>query len=174
VKVKLPAPRKPNEGTKEDPSWAAATKLDRGGDEVVYFTKQDQPAPAATAAPGEKKKLSKNQYKKLKEKKAREAARKKLEEENIVSLFDFSAKKESERGERPAGGRGGRGNGPRGPRGPGARGSPKGDRPREFAGGRGGNPAGSPAAGGAPKKFTRASDAPQFDDSSFPALQLGP
>jgi len=174
--VKLPTVRQAGEGSKEDPKWAAATKLERGGDEPVFFSAAP-PKPKAAVVPAGDKKLSKNQYKKLKEKKAREAARQKLEKDNITLLFDFSAKKESDRGsDRPAGGRG-RGNGPRPPRGP-PRGSPKEDRPpRNFAGGRGGNAAaagsGSPA-GGAPKKFTRASDAPQFDDSSFPALQLGP
>jgi len=171
VKVKLPSVRQAGEGVKEDPKWATGTKLDRGGDDVVFFSaKPPKEQPKAEAA-GDKKKLSKNQYKKAKERKAREAARQKLEKDNISQMFDFSAKKESDRGERPAG-RGGRGNGPRPPRGP--RASPKEEstRPRNFPGGRG---AGSPAAGGAPvKKFTRGSDAPQFDDSSFPALQLGP
>eukprot|EP01087_Luapelamoeba_hula_P009260 TRINITY_DN2382_c0_g2_i1.p1 TRINITY_DN2382_c0_g2~~TRINITY_DN2382_c0_g2_i1.p1 ORF type:complete len:528 (+),score=143.09 TRINITY_DN2382_c0_g2_i1:170-1753(+) len=175
LKVKLPAARQAGEGAKEDPKWAAATKLDRSGDEVVYFTKAGEEKPKAEAAKtGEKKLLSKNQYKKAKERKAREAAKAKLQQENITNLFDFSAKKEHEsrsdrprgersdrpRGERPRGGE--RSDRPRGPRQ---------DRPEGAQGPRGGRGNSAPA-GGPPKKFNRPSDAPQFDDSSFPALQL--
>lgn len=96
-------------------------------------------------------------------------------------MFDFSAKKEGEfpRGGRGRGSRGPREGGPRGDRGP-REGGPRGDRqPREGSGrgprGGGGAPRGNQQR--EPRKFSAGAAADQgahFDDSAFPALQVGP
>jgi len=124
--------------------------------------------------------------------------RKKLQQDNVIALFDFSGKKQE------GSGRGrGRGNRDRGDRGDRAERSDRSDRsdrrrfsgddqekgfhqraPREERSGGGfGRGFGAQNTGGfgqqhaPPRKYGVTTDtaaAPQFDDSSFPALQVGP
>jgi len=165
VKLSLPKARAAGEGVKEDPAWAAAVKLEKSDDKSVFFKKEEAPEPIKESST-----KSKSALKRERKAQAKREAQKKMQDDYISNIFDFSAKKEPSPG--------GRGRVPRGGRGGGNRGN----RDKDFQPREGGNRQpreGRPARGGntpqqAPKKFRVDDDAPQFDDSSFPALHVGP
>jgi len=183
TKLSLPPPRAAGEGAKEDPKWATAVK--REDKEEVFVTVKVKEEPKKEE---DEKKPSKSSLRKKRKKERKQQEAKRLAEENIVNMFDFSAKKEHDRPPRggPRGPREGGSDRPRGPRGPREGGN---DRPRGPRGPReGGN--GGPREGGSdrprgpragprnpqqPKKFRPGdNEGPQFDASAFPALQVGP
>jgi len=181
VKLTLPPARVAGEGVKIDPKWADAVK--REDSEEAFLKTKDEPKEAEEA-----KKPSKSSLRKKRKKDAKEQQAKKLAEANIVNMFDFSAKKENDF---PRGGRG-RGRGPReggrggdrAPREGGFRGSreggQRGERPQREGGPRGhregSGRGGAPRGNQQPRKYTpgAADQGAQFDDSAFPALQVGP
>jgi len=187
VKLSLPPARAAGEGVKADPKWAEAVK--REDNNEVFVKVKEETKPPVTE---EDKKPSKSSLRKRRKKEAKEATAKKLAEENITSMFDFSAKKEG--GDFVPRGRGG----PRGPRGPREGGDNRGPRtpkeggdnrgprgprgPREGGDNRGPRGPRGPREGGdnrapnrQPRKYKPEADSgPQFDASAFPALQVGP
>jgi hypothetical protein len=180
VKLSLPKPRSANTDVQiqADPAWSDAVKLEHGDDKPIYLgRKEDQPA---EKAPAPKTKAAQKRERRLQ---AKREAEKKLQDDTITAMFDFSKKATDS----PGGGRGRGSRGPRGPRREGGEGS--GHREGGGAGGsRGPREGGHQGGGGgggnrgnrnnfppqSPKKFRPEGDAPQFDDSSFPALQVPP
>jgi len=171
AKLALPKARAAGEGVNEDPKWTSAVKLDKdaAAEEFVKVVKKE-PVQVASDA-----KKTKSQVRRERRRQAVVEQEKKLATENITTLFDFSAKPQEEGGRgrgRDRGGRGGgRHGGGRGHRNEGE-GAPAGRfnnrPPRE--GGRGAHHGNRSA----PKLFRPDSDAPHFDDNSFPALHVGP